>query len=743
MAVAVRSASFAKVDSGTSLAVTKPSGTASGDVLVAVAWQDSDGNANLANLTPPAGWTQSGSNITSSSTSPCGKVWSKVAGGSEGASYTFGIASGSSAVISMLAISGANTDTPIAVAATANTGSGTSVVAPSISPSSGDLLVCSFAAQSGSITWTPPSGMTEQVDQTTAWVGAEVATLVLSSGGATGTKTATAAASPSGNWRTVSLAVSGTIAKSGSVLATIRLAATRTGQPNRTGVTTAPLVLAATRTAAQARSGSPAAAALVLAASVSAGKALVRSPAAAALVLAASRTGNKVNVGVAAMVLSATVNDVLHEGTAVAAAPLLLAAATSGTSRATPPVTTTAVLLLAGSQSGTTARAEVMFPAPLYLAAAANALKVVTEISAELRAKPPSTVSYELVCVARIPQSSGPPLLIEVDPIDWTGLSFTDELSKAPTLNAGCQISNLTEPVLQRLRDLASLPTELWLYRAGKLVFAGPLLVAQTQGGGEGVSLYATGLLGYLRWMVVDTDLVYSQVDQFAIAAGLIDQWQSGPYSHFGIDTTGIAPSGIVRDGIYLAKELHPVGQRVEELGSRQNGFDVSVDPAARKLQLDFPQRGVDRSTGEDAIVFDARNVTSSDIVVSAGPGDLASEGYGTGTGGDALYSVRSNLELRATFGRTAITGTWSDVSEQSTLDAHVQGLVDARGAALLVPGPNVRVTPDADLGAYDVGDTVSYQVHGSLSIQGAYRLRKRQVTVSKTGQESTSLEFV
>ena len=82
--------------------------------------------------------------------------------------------------------------------------------------------------------------------------------------------------------------------------------------------------------------------------------------------------------------------------------------------------------------------------------------------------------------------------------------------------------------------------------------------------------------------------------------------------------------SGVTRDATYLAKELHPILKRVQEMGQRINGFDVDVDPASRALQLWFPTRGVDRSTGEDAIVFDTRNITSASTMFSVSPQHVA-----------------------------------------------------------------------------------------------------------------------
>lgn len=368
---------------------------------------------------------------------------------------------------------------------------------------------------------------------------------------------------------------------------------------------------------------------------------------------------------------------------------------------------------------------------------------IATQIRAEIITRPAKTVKYELVCVARIPQPSGPPVLLEVDPVDWTGLSYTQELSKPGNLNAGVSIASLTDPIIQRLEHLAELASELWLYRDGKLVFAGPWLGWQVQG--ETLTLNGVGLLGYLNMMVVENDMVFSQVDQFKIVTDMIDAWQNAAYGNFGINTTGIAPSGVPRDGTYLKKELHIVGTRVAEIGARQNGFNLAVDPASRKLLLGYPVQGVDRSSGQDAVVFDQRNVTSPNIICSSAPGDVASEGYGTGTSNnnETVYSVQSNLTLRAQYGRTGIGSNFDGVSDQTTLDAHTLGMINARSRALLIPGPDVRVTPDSDVSSYDVGDVVSYQLHTRLSVAGAFRLQKRTITVSQTGQEAVSVAFV
>ena len=388
--------------------------------------------------------------------------------------------------------------------------------------------------------------------------------------------------------------------------------------------------------------------------------------------------------------------------------------------------------------SGTRALTSTGQPATIVIGGTGHLTSTVTFLPVA-----PSTfiVTYELVVVARTPQPTGPPVLAEVDAVNWTGLSYTDELSRPQTLSAGCKVSTLPESVLSRLRQMRDLPSELWLYRNSRKVFAGPLLGWQVQG--DALSLQARGLLHYLRYWLVTTDLTFTNVDQFTIGAQLVDHWQGLDYGHFGIDTSEVGLSGFTRDAAYLANELHNVGQRIGELGGRRNGFDAEVDPASRKLRFWHPTQGIDRSS---EIIFDARSIASPNVQMSVAPGDLASEVLATGTGPEqaALYAVATNDAVRVTFGRVGLSANFDLVSVQGTLDDHAQGLLDSVDDALFYPGPDLAVFPDTDLSSYGVGDRVGYSYDAQLGLQtGTFRVAKRAVTVAGSGRERVAVEFV
>ena len=442
--------------------------------------------------------------------------------------------------------------------------------------------------------------------------------------------------------------------------------------------------------------------------------------------------------------LSSTIGNLFKTVTDRSTATIALDGEGINPSRVTFNVPVSAILVIRATPQTSSVRFNRSVAAFLGLAGRSFGHRIIAEITTAVLPRADNTTQYELVCVARIPQTTGPPILIEVDPIDWTSIDHIDELNVPSSLSVAAKLSSLTDPVLQRVRDIANLPTELWLYRNGKQVFAGPLLGWNVSE--ESLSLEAQGLEAYFKMMYVTGDLVLKDYDQFDIVTSLIDQWQTLDYGNFGIDTSDMPASGVIRTITYKRAELHNVAQRIDDLTKMSNGFDLSVDPTNRRLQLHYPMRGVDRSFGEDSVVFDQVNVTSTNIVCSGAPGDLASEALGTGTatGSDEPFiSEKENVELRARYGRAGITGTFSNITDQSTLDSYVQAMIDARGQTLMVPGPNARVTVDSDVSRYDVGDTVDYQLHSQLSVSGAFRIRKRSISVSETGTESVTLEFV
>lgn len=347
---------------------------------------------------------------------------------------------------------------------------------------------------------------------------------------------------------------------------------------------------------------------------------------------------------------------------------------------------------------------------------------------------------YELVMIGVQYNTAGQPSFTEIDPIEWSSIQYSDELNAPQALSTGCNIQKLSPALIQRIQNLEHLPTELLLRRNGVTVFTGPLLGANVSG--EVISFEAQGILAYLNGMYVSSDLAFN-TDQFTIVKNLVDHWQNGEYGNFGINTANIGTSGVTREIVYKVKEGHRISDRINDLAQGTNGFDYGVDPTTREMQLYYPFRGVDRSQGEDSINFDAQNVTSADITISVAPTDIATQAIGASNNneGAAYVSIYENAELKAKRGRVGIFGSF-EADSQANLDNQTAGLLLSRGGIFLVPGGRTRVTKETDIGKYNIGDTVSYELHKRLQVRGAFRLRKRTVSVNSTGTETADFEF-
>ncbi|MCH6199884.1 T9SS type A sorting domain-containing protein [Aquiflexum sp. LQ15W] len=190
---AVWESSATAVGSGTgSGSVTRPTGTTTGDLLIAGFMFESGTDATLS---IPTGWTLIRRTDQSSNVGMA--TYFRIATSGEPASYAFR-ASGKWAV-GISRISGANQTSPIAVSnGNSSSSSSTSVVAPTVTTTAANQLVLAFYTNKKNGTYIPDSGTTERYDAPNTSEGIPsnmLATYVQAAAGTTGTKTATASES--------------------------------------------------------------------------------------------------------------------------------------------------------------------------------------------------------------------------------------------------------------------------------------------------------------------------------------------------------------------------------------------------------------------------------------------------------------------------------------------------------------------------------------------------------------------
>lgn len=184
----------ATVTSG-NLTINKPTGTVQDNVMIAAIAVRPD----TATITAPSGWTLVRKDTNASAIPDQLNTYSKVAGASEPASYSWTIGVNTGAAGGILSFSGVNTASPIDVSGGQQViGTTTSIVAPSVNTTEVNTMLVTFHCVTSSGTagsaWTPPTGMTEAVDisSESANTGESLGInyVVQAAAGATGTKTA-------------------------------------------------------------------------------------------------------------------------------------------------------------------------------------------------------------------------------------------------------------------------------------------------------------------------------------------------------------------------------------------------------------------------------------------------------------------------------------------------------------------------------------------------------------------------
>jgi RHS repeat-associated protein len=190
---AFRSAASAAT-TGAALTITRPSGVAANDVLIASLGVTPSTVAIVA----PSGWTLVRRMDNAGPIANTLAVYYKVASASEPASYAWGVSGSGFTVGGVQAFTGIDTTAPIESENGQATASATTHATPSLTTSMANAMVVTSHAFASARTWTPPSGMTESFDQPSGANNAtgmsiEGARVVQAVAGATGVKTATSA----------------------------------------------------------------------------------------------------------------------------------------------------------------------------------------------------------------------------------------------------------------------------------------------------------------------------------------------------------------------------------------------------------------------------------------------------------------------------------------------------------------------------------------------------------------------
>lgn len=205
MAVALRAVASAASDSGGSYACAKPAGTQDGDVLIAFQAADFGSLADMGTPTGGATWELvDQASVSDGEIDIYVKVWTKTAGASEPATYSFSKNANADGVVAIAALSGALLS---GWQRSSSTSASNTVSTPAVTAEAGDVEL-RFAVGfpypgNAARSWSPPSGFTEQADtQANIYTTCTLASRTVTTGGSTGTQnfTCSGQVAPSQGW---------------------------------------------------------------------------------------------------------------------------------------------------------------------------------------------------------------------------------------------------------------------------------------------------------------------------------------------------------------------------------------------------------------------------------------------------------------------------------------------------------------------------------------------------------------
>ena len=344
---------------------------------------------------------------------------------------------------------------------------------------------------------------------------------------------------------------------------------------------------------------------------------------------------------------------------------------------------------------------------------------------------------YNVVSVRRTPQSSGVPVYTELGPLYASALEVKDFKSLTP---AECRVTvsmgSLDSDTKTSLLDLAAAPIEVWVYRDGTRIFAGPVVGGNVNQ--DTVTLNSRGRSIYMSYMLVWTDKSFTSIDLFTIAKELVDDWQALTYGNFGILTASIGTLGTTR-----SLEIPGASEFPRVLGVLQNlsqgAFEAWLDHDTGALEF-AAARGTDLS----ASVALERGIVDAEAGFALGPGLLASEVYAAGTSPTAaLVTSKSDATLRASFGRSGLGTNHDPVTDANHLSDLADADLAAVGTVYFSPGGEMFEVLEATYGNMEPGNTVEYSYDAGLGKQTAnVRIEKRTISVAQDGQEKLAVEF-
>jgi hypothetical protein len=300
-----------------------------------------------------------------------------------------------------------------------------------------------------------------------------------------------------------------------------------------------------------------------------------------------------------------------------------------------------------------------------------------------------------------------------------TGVAFTQQLNQPGTLSGHLLLSGVNAAAFNV--DMATIPAHTGIYvdRDGILIWGGVIWGRSYNSSDQTLTINAREWISYFERRRINTTVNFDQIDQLVIAKELIELSQTETYGDIGVlyNELGQTTSGVLVDRVFYNYELKNVFQAIQDLSRQSNGFDFAIDIFYDDI-TGLPSKSFDTYYPRSGLVYSPSNIEcpvfqfpAGNIVEYEYPEDgttAANSVWALGAGsneGKLISNAQNAPFLTAGWALLEEQANYSDVTDQSVLDALAVGAVNAFAYPPITMKVVVPAFVDPIYGTYQVGD--------------------------------------
>jgi hypothetical protein len=280
---------------------------------------------------------------------------------------------------------------------------------------------------------------------------------------------------------------------------------------------------------------------------------------------------------------------------------------------------------------------------------------------------------------------------------------------------------------------------ELWLWRKGSLIFAGPLWQISGNASEKVIHLTANGLLSYFNFRRIDKTMTFPTTSNGpAIAGTLITMSQAKSFGNLHIidkHTNGPALGFTVTYNFWerpnLLNEIQNLANNVV------TGFDYSIDATTRQFRTYVPRRG---NTIPTVLEYKS-NLTDYSLPRAASTIVNNDAGLGPGDGEAMIVRVVSDAQSMTKYGLMEGEVETKNAKSGTQVETQARKDLNLRKASSTIPTLTMKGRDLPFIGTFSPGDSARIRIdNGYDQFDKVLRTTGYQLTVGTNDEESVNI---